>query len=301
MRFTDPLARLISIAFLAIPLSASAQEIAITLDDLPYIPASRTSPAEGLQIVQSVTKALRFHNITATGFVIGQQLKRKTIPALQAFAEAGHTIGNHSWSHPDYGTLHRSLLPLPLPQRRRNRSHQGRRHRSAHQPRLPKHPRQHRHRRLALQSRLLGCAQSREQHQSRPNRDRLPNPYARANRPFPSPRPNRTGPRRQAHPAAAHEPHQRRPSRDAIGLVRRPRLALHHRRSSYARPALLCPRHLRRAPRPLPNRAHNGPQKPIKLASHIPVDLNHIAIGVMHIKLMHPRHGINTRIRNQHT
>jgi len=105
MRFTDPLARLISIAFLAIPLSASAQEIAITLDDLPYIPASRTSPAEGLQIVQSVTKALRFHNITATGFVIGQQLKRKTIPALQAFAEAGHTIGNHSWSHPDYGTL----------------------------------------------------------------------------------------------------------------------------------------------------------------------------------------------------
>lgn len=37
--------------------------------------------------------------------MVEQQVNRKSRPALQAFTQAGHTIGNHSWSHPDYGTL----------------------------------------------------------------------------------------------------------------------------------------------------------------------------------------------------
>ena len=80
-------------------------EIAITLDDLPYVMPSRTSPEEGLATVEAINQALAHHGITATGFAVGQQVNRDSLPALQAFAQAGHTIGNHSWSHPDYGTL----------------------------------------------------------------------------------------------------------------------------------------------------------------------------------------------------
>jgi len=58
-----------------------------------------------MQIVAQVNAALAAHDITATGFAVGQMLNRRSRRALQAFADAGHIIGNHSWSHPDYGTL----------------------------------------------------------------------------------------------------------------------------------------------------------------------------------------------------
>jgi peptidoglycan/xylan/chitin deacetylase (PgdA/CDA1 family) len=101
-KVTRPLA---GILFALFATSATAQDIAITLDDLPYVMPSRTTPQEGLAIVQSVNAALAEHGIIATGFAVGQQLNRRSQRALQAFADAGHTIGNHSWSHPDYGTL----------------------------------------------------------------------------------------------------------------------------------------------------------------------------------------------------
>ncbi|MEL6681559.1 MAG: polysaccharide deacetylase family protein [Pseudomonadota bacterium] len=84
--------------------SAFAQEIAITLDDLPYVMPSRTSPQEGLAQVNAVNLHLAGHDIIATGFVVGQQVTSQSLPALQAFVAAGHTVGNHSWSHSDYGT-----------------------------------------------------------------------------------------------------------------------------------------------------------------------------------------------------
>jgi len=91
----------------ALVLSAQVQagEIAITLDDLPYAQPSQTTPEAGLLYVAEINQALAKHQITATGFVVGQQINRKSRKALQAFVKAGHTIGNHTWSHPDYGTL----------------------------------------------------------------------------------------------------------------------------------------------------------------------------------------------------
>ncbi|MEO0913965.1 MAG: polysaccharide deacetylase family protein [Pseudomonadota bacterium] len=84
---------------------ADAGEIAVTLDDLPYLAPPGTSPQKGLAYVELVNRALAAHGIEAVGFVVGNQIRDKTLPALQAFVEAGHTLGNHSWSHPDYGTL----------------------------------------------------------------------------------------------------------------------------------------------------------------------------------------------------
>jgi peptidoglycan/xylan/chitin deacetylase (PgdA/CDA1 family) len=87
------------------PFIAPVNENAITLDDLPYVMPSRTAPEQGLRDVKQITQALKKYGIVATGFVVGQQLNDKSTPALQAFADAGHVIGNHSWSHPDYGKL----------------------------------------------------------------------------------------------------------------------------------------------------------------------------------------------------
>ncbi|GAA6190069.1 polysaccharide deacetylase family protein [Litorivita sp. NS0012-18] len=71
---------------------------------------SRTSPKDGLRYTNQITAVLREHGIVATGFAVGQQINPQSLPALQAFADAGHTIGNHSWSHPDYGTLTRDAF-----------------------------------------------------------------------------------------------------------------------------------------------------------------------------------------------
>ncbi len=82
-----------------------AAEIAITVDDLPYAMPRRTSPHEGIAIVKAINKALAERNVIATGFVIGANINESTLPALEAFRDAGHSIGNHSWSHPDYNKM----------------------------------------------------------------------------------------------------------------------------------------------------------------------------------------------------
>lgn len=91
-------------------ITTTPSRIAITIDDLPYVMPSQTSPEEGLKHVQQINLALQEHGIVATGFAVGQQINPKSVPALRAFAAAGHTIGNHSWTHPDYGTLTREAF-----------------------------------------------------------------------------------------------------------------------------------------------------------------------------------------------
>ncbi|WP_353347043.1 polysaccharide deacetylase family protein [Litorivita sp. NS0012-18] len=90
--------------------TTAPSRVAITIDDLPYVMPSRTSPKDGLRYTNQITAVLREHGIVATGFAVGQQINPQSLPALQAFADAGHTIGNHSWSHPDYGTLTRDAF-----------------------------------------------------------------------------------------------------------------------------------------------------------------------------------------------
>lgn len=82
-----------------------AAEIAITVDDLPYAMPRRTSPQEGIAIVKAINKALAERSVIATGFVIGANINESTLPALETFRDAGHSIGNHSWSHPDYNKM----------------------------------------------------------------------------------------------------------------------------------------------------------------------------------------------------
>lgn len=90
--------------------TTAPSRVAVTIDDLPYVMPSRTSPEDGLRYTKQITAAMREHGIIATGFVVGQQINAQSLSALQAFVDAGHTIGNHSWSHPDYGTLTRDAF-----------------------------------------------------------------------------------------------------------------------------------------------------------------------------------------------
>lgn len=89
----------------AVPILTSPSRVAITIDDLPYVTFEETSPEDALRYTQSIVSDLRLHGIVATGFAIGMNINPDTLPALDAFVDAGHTIGNHSWSHPDYSDL----------------------------------------------------------------------------------------------------------------------------------------------------------------------------------------------------
>lgn len=79
-----------------------ARQIAITIDDLPYVMPSRVTPEQGLADVKQVVAALAAHDAPATGFVVGGTITARTRPALRAFVAAGHGVGNHSWSHGNF-------------------------------------------------------------------------------------------------------------------------------------------------------------------------------------------------------
>ena len=80
----------------------AAGEIAITLDDLPYLMPTGANPTDGEAIVRGVNAALAEHDIVAMGFAVGRQITRRNMPSIHAFVDAGHQIANHSWSHGDY-------------------------------------------------------------------------------------------------------------------------------------------------------------------------------------------------------
>jgi peptidoglycan/xylan/chitin deacetylase (PgdA/CDA1 family) len=77
-------------------------EIAITIDDLPFVAASYKNPAalqrthdRFMQIIES----LQSNQVPATGFVIGSAIGEGDWELLEAFHQAGFTVGNHTYSH----------------------------------------------------------------------------------------------------------------------------------------------------------------------------------------------------------
>ena len=81
---------------------AVTREIAITIDDLPFVGSSYKNEAalkrthdRFMQIVQSLTD----NHVPATGFVIGGAIGTGDWELLEAFHNAGFIIGNHTYSH----------------------------------------------------------------------------------------------------------------------------------------------------------------------------------------------------------
>ncbi|BBB59489.1 hypothetical protein UNDKW_1216 [Undibacterium sp. KW1] len=97
------------IACISLAADASAQTVAITIDDGPNLEQTpRLSPE---QRNLAMLKALSRHGVTAALFVTANYAA--TQPAgyalAKAWGDAGHAVGNHSMSHPD---LHSDKVSL---------------------------------------------------------------------------------------------------------------------------------------------------------------------------------------------
>ena len=79
--------------------------MAITLDDLPFGYARNLTIEQRRDGVARVLATLRKYDITAAMFVVGSGITEHNRDFIDAVAAAGHTIGNHSFSHRDFGTM----------------------------------------------------------------------------------------------------------------------------------------------------------------------------------------------------
>ena len=86
--------------------SDTTKEICITLDDLPVV---RVPDRQARQrITLRLLTALDKYDVLATGFVVGNNIGEDE-DLLASWLLSGHTLGNHTYNHPDIGEV-----PLPL-------------------------------------------------------------------------------------------------------------------------------------------------------------------------------------------
>jgi peptidoglycan/xylan/chitin deacetylase (PgdA/CDA1 family) len=90
----------------------SKWSVAITVDDMPAVTYTRGNQgtAEATEINRKLLEAFARHHVPATGLVNqqkveedGQSVARAAI--LEEWLKAGHTLGNHTYSHPKFSAL----------------------------------------------------------------------------------------------------------------------------------------------------------------------------------------------------
>lgn len=86
------------------------RSVALTFDDLPYMPAGRAYFPAARRVTSELLRVLERHNAPAIGFVNEWQLqvggeRDARVALLQQWVDAGMTLGNHTDSHRDFNTL----------------------------------------------------------------------------------------------------------------------------------------------------------------------------------------------------
>jgi uncharacterized protein (TIGR02246 family) len=78
--------------------------VLVTVDDLPIAVGSlHEDPAERERITKDLLSSLEHHGIRAVGMVTWRNVRGvKDLELLEMWLAAGHELGNHSYSHPDY-------------------------------------------------------------------------------------------------------------------------------------------------------------------------------------------------------
>jgi peptidoglycan-N-acetylglucosamine deacetylase len=95
----------VAITVLAAVASISQKQVAITIDDMPFLWGNiYLTPEQESQAFRKVLAALKKHNVQAFGFVNGGRIKPYHKELLDEFITAGHTIGNHTSTHPDFNS-----------------------------------------------------------------------------------------------------------------------------------------------------------------------------------------------------
>lgn len=81
---------------------AQEREIAITIDDLPFVGSSNNNPAKLERERERILKILQTlidKKVPATGFIIAGSIEKGQWELLEQFRQAGFTLGNHTYSH----------------------------------------------------------------------------------------------------------------------------------------------------------------------------------------------------------
>lgn len=85
-----------------LPAYAEEHEIAITIDDLPFV-GSGTSTPSSLKRTQerfmAIVNTLVENQVPATGFAIGGAVAKNEWDLMEAFRNNGLTLGNHTYTH----------------------------------------------------------------------------------------------------------------------------------------------------------------------------------------------------------
>jgi peptidoglycan/xylan/chitin deacetylase (PgdA/CDA1 family) len=78
------------------------RQIAITIDDLPFVGSGTSTPANLKRTTErfmAIVNTLVDNKVPATGFIIGGAIAKNEWPLLQAFRDQGLSIGNHTYTH----------------------------------------------------------------------------------------------------------------------------------------------------------------------------------------------------------
>ncbi len=78
---------------------AIKREIAITIDDLPFVGESKNFH------LNMIIDAFKASEVPATGFIIAREVNASNLPVLQKFHDAGLGLGNHTVSHANLNKL----------------------------------------------------------------------------------------------------------------------------------------------------------------------------------------------------
>src|SRR5262245_2369373 len=92
-------------AAVAIGHAQASKEMAITFDDLPFAYAGKLTIADQRDAVARVLAALAKHRVRATMFVVGGTITEANTGFVDAVVQAGHVVGNHTFSHVDLAAL----------------------------------------------------------------------------------------------------------------------------------------------------------------------------------------------------
>ena len=92
--------------------AATRRTMAVTIDDLPFVHRGDTYLPAAQRGTDAILAALKKHHAPAVGFVNEVQLdgggpgeRAARTALLQRWVDAGHVLGNHTFSHPDANGL----------------------------------------------------------------------------------------------------------------------------------------------------------------------------------------------------
>ena len=89
---------------LSTAVSGASRPISVTVDDLPIALGSlHRDPSERKRITRELLATLARHDVRAVGLVTWRNvLDQHDVSLLEMWLDAGHELGNHSYSHQDY-------------------------------------------------------------------------------------------------------------------------------------------------------------------------------------------------------